>query len=91
MLYAFEINCCTHNRNCEFSLDTPYEPEMPTENTKIYAIASGKWIELGNYANGQPLETRSFYLSRPIPVDAIAIAQEQPNRQLTICFVEIFA
>ena len=66
-----------------------WEPELPNENTKIYVIISGNWIELGNFPNGTPMEIRSFFQTPPKAVDAVAIVQED-TRALAICYVEIF-
>ena len=66
-----------------------YPPELLTDQTKVYAIESGNWNEVGNFPGGKHQETRSIYLSPPRRVDAIAISQDD-GRKLTICMVEIF-
>ena len=64
-------------------------PELPTDQTKIYAIEAGNRNEVGDFPGGKNQEARSFYLTPPRRVDAIAISQDD-GRKLVICMVEIF-
>ena len=98
---GWKTSCLINQGEITFAFPTPtvvrevvvmghflyYEPELPTENTKIYAIASGHRIELGNYANGKPLETRSFF---SLHQDLLPPSSLHKNNQV-VHWVEIFA